>query len=134
MNIFINLPVRDLQKSNRFFKELGFEFNPHFSNEQATCMLINDKAWVMLLTESYFKTFIRKEISDTSRTTEVLVAIDRESSAAVDNFVDKALRLGAAEARDVQDLGFMYSRAFNDPDGHTWEVFWMDQSRIPDTN
>lgn len=134
MNIFINLPVRDLQKSNLFFKELGFEFNPHFSNEQATCMLINDKAWVMLLTESYFKTFIRKEISDTSRTTEVLVAIDRESSAAVDNFVDKALRLGAAEARDVQDLGFMYSRAFNDPDGHTWEVFWMDQSRIPDTN
>ena len=132
MNIFINLPVKDLQKTNAFYKGLGFEFNPHFSNEAATCMQINDQAWVMLLTEAYFKTFTKKEISDASRTTEVLVAIDQKSKEEVDRFIDKVQQLGGTEARGIQDLGFMYSRAFNDPDGHIWEVFWMDPAQIPD--
>ena len=132
MNIFINLPVKDLTKTNSFYQALGFEFHPNFSGETATCMKINDQAWVMLLTEAYFKTFIKKEICDTTRSTEVLVAIDRTSKAEVDQFLDKVLALGGTEARDTQDLGFMYSRAFNDPDGHIWEVFWMDPSQIPD--
>ena len=86
----------------------------------------------MLLTEAYFKTFIKKEICDATRSTEVLVAIDQNSKAEVDEFLNKVLSIGGTEARDTQDLGFMYSRAFNDPDGHIWEVFWMDPSQIPD--
>ncbi|MEY3405299.1 MAG: hypothetical protein RL161_729 [Bacteroidota bacterium] len=132
MKIFINLPVKDLTKTNAFYQALGFEFNPNFSGEAATCMQINNQAWVMLLTEAYFKTFIKKEICDATRSTEVLVAIDQNSKAEVDEFLNKVLSIGGTEARDLQDLGFMYSRAFNDPDGHIWEVFWMDPSQIPD--
>lgn len=130
MNIFINLPVRDIHITNTFFSGLGFTFNRQFSSETATCIQINEKAWVMLLSEKYFKNFTKKKISNAFESTEVLIAIDQPSKLSVDEFMGKALALGATEAREVQDLGFMYSRAFNDPDGHIWEVGWMDPSHI----
>lgn len=130
MQIFVNLPVKDLDKSNTFFRELGFSFNPQFSGDHATCIPINDKAWVMLLTENYFKTFTPKNISDAHHTTEVLIAISKDSKEEVDQMIEKVLSLGGSEARPVQDLGFMYSRAFNDPDGHIWEVGWMDPAAL----
>jgi predicted lactoylglutathione lyase len=125
-SIFINLPIKDLTRTNAFFQQLGFSFNEKFSNEQATCMIINEQAFAMLLQTEFFKGFIKTDISDAFKATEVLLAIDKESKEAVDQFVDQAITLGALEARDSQDLGFMYSRSFHDPDGHIWEVFWMD--------
>lgn len=130
MNIFINLPVRDIKRTNTFFSGLGFKFNAQFSGEHSTCLQVNEQAWVMLLTENYFQSFTRKKISNAFESTEVLIAIDQASKKAVDEFMEKAIGLGATEARDIQDLGFMYSRAFNDPDGHIWEVGWMDPAHI----
>lgn len=125
--LFVNLPVQDISRTNHFFSTLGFQFNPQFSNEQATCMIINDGAYCMLLEKSFFKSFIHTDISDPFHVTEVLNAISRASRDEVDSFVDKAISLGAKESRDAQDMGFMYSRAFHDLDGHVWEVFWMQQ-------
>lgn len=125
--LFINLPVRNIQQTHHFFTELGFQFNPQFSNEQAVCMIFNAGAFYMLLEESFFKSFIRTGISDAFQTTEVLSAMSRSSREAVDSFVEKAVSLGGRESREAQDLGFMYSRAFHDLDGHIWEVFWMQE-------
>lgn len=125
--IFVNLPVRDLERSKEFFAELGFGFNPRFTNEDAACMVVSDDIFVMLLTETYFKTFTKKELADAHRTTEVLVCLSETSRAAVDAHLAKALEAGASEAREAQDLGFMYGRSFNDLDGHIWEVVWVDE-------
>ena len=130
MKIFVNLPVKDLKKSNAFFSGLGFSFNPQFSGDHATCIPINDEAWVMLLLENYFKTFTPKNISDAHHSTEVLIAISQDSREEVDKMIEKAISHGGSEARPVQDLGFMYSRAFNDPDDHIWEVAWMDSAAL----
>jgi len=130
MLVFINLPVKDLSKSNVFFTGLGFSFNAQFSGDHSTCIPLNDKTWVMLLTEDYFKNFTPKNISNAHQTTEVLIAISQDSKAEVDHFMEKVFSLGGTEARPVQDLGFMYSRAFNDPDGHIWELGWMDPAAV----
>jgi uncharacterized protein len=130
--LFVNMPVKDIQKTNAFFKALGFEFDPRFSNEKATCMIINEDAYFMLLQEEFFKTFISTEISDARKQTEVLNCISRESKQLVNEFVDKAVRLGAVEIREPQDHGFMYGRSFHDLDGHIWEVLWMDVNAVPE--
>ncbi len=124
--IFVNLPVKDLQKSVLFFTGLGFAFNPQFTDDTATCMIISDDAYAMLLTEARFKDFTSKSISDTSKTTEAIVALSADSRADVDQFADKALASGGAAAMPPMDLGFMYGRSFYDPDGHHWEIFHMD--------
>lgn len=124
--IFVNLPIESTKKSNLFFTALGFEFNKLFSNEVATCLVINDTAFVMLLEHSHFKEFTKKEIANAHKSTEVLIAISKDSKEQVNQFVDKALSLGAIEARDAQDFGFMFSRAFSDLDGHIWEIGSMD--------
>jgi predicted lactoylglutathione lyase len=124
--LFVNLPVRDLKKSMEFFSLLGFEFNPKFTDENAACMIISDKAFAMLLAEPYFKGFTRKEICDTSRSSEGLFALSADSRAEVDEVVERALASGATRAMDPQDHGFMYGRSFYDLDGHHWEVMWMD--------
>ena len=131
--IFINLAVKDLTKTIEFFTQLGFAFNPQFTDENAACMVINDQAFAMLLTEAYFRGFTPKgkEVADAHRSTEVLLAFDVASRAAVDETAAKMLALGATEGRDPQDLGFMYSRSLNDLDGHIWEVFWMDPNAAP---
>jgi predicted lactoylglutathione lyase len=124
--IFVNLPVKDLERSKSFFEALGYTFNPKFTDETAACMVIADDIYAMLLTEPKFKQFTPKAIADASKSTEVLVALSMESRERVDALLGTALNAGGTEARAAEDHGFMYGRAFNDPDGHIWEIFWMD--------
>ena len=126
--LFINLAVKDVKKTMDFFSKLGFTFNMQFTNENAACMIINDEAFVMLLRESFFKTFIKKELVDAYKGTEVITSISAESKDKVNKIVDKALSIGATETREPLEQGFMFGRSFSDPDGHIWEVFWMDMN------
>lgn|SRR3989338_8317729 len=130
--IFVNLPVKDLKKSTEFFSKLGFSFNPKFTDENAACMVINDTIYAMLLIEKFFKTFTKKSISDAKKTTEVLLAISVESREKVDEIMGKGIKAGGKEAREAQDHGWMYGRALEDPDGHIWEIFFMDESKMPE--
>ncbi len=129
-NIFINLAVRDLKKSMEFFSALGFEFNPKFTDDKAACMIVNDAAYVMLLSEPFFKGFTRRELCDTANATEALLAISCDSKADVDEMVRKAIDGGGTRAMDAQDHGFMYGWSFYDLDGHHWEVMWMDPNAV----
>ena len=124
--IFVNLPVRNLDKSVAFFKALGFSFNPQFTDETATCMVISDTIFAMLLSHEKFAGFSPKPIADTDKTTEVLIALSRDNREAVDAIVEAALAAGGSTFSEPQDHGFMYGRAFRDLDGHVWEAFWMD--------
>ncbi|MBO8199725.1 VOC family protein [Streptomyces smyrnaeus] len=124
--IFVNLPVKDLDRSVDFFTKCGFSFNPQFTDENATCMVISDDIFVMLLVEPFFTSFSKREIPDTARTSEVLVALSADSREEVDELVDTALTAGAQPHGDTQEEGPMYGRSFADPDGHIWEVMWMD--------
>lgn len=128
--MFVNLAVRDLKKSMGFFSTLGFTFNPQFTDDKAACMIVSDEAFVMLLTEPFFRTFTKREPCDTTRQTEGLFALSCDSRAEVDEIVKKALAAGGAQAMDPQDHGFMYGHSFYDPDGHHWEVLWMDPAAI----
>ncbi|MBS7545769.1 VOC family protein [Ancylobacter oerskovii] len=125
--IFVNLPVKDLKRSVDFFTALGFSFNLQFTDENATCMIIGENFYAMLLVEPYFKSFTHKEIADTSKANEALVALAVDDREAVDALVAKARAAGGAVPRPPQDLGFMYSHGFEDPDGHIWEVFHMSE-------
>ena len=126
--LFLNLPVRNLERSLAFFKKLGFSFNPQFTDENAACMVLSDDAYVMLLTEARFKDFTRKQICDTSQAVEGLWALSCDNRAEVDDLVKTALASGGSAAMDATDHGFMYVWSFLDPDGHHWEVFWMDSA------
>ena len=130
--IFVNLPVKDLDKSKTFYEQLGFSINPQFTDETAACVVISDTIYVMLLTHDKAKQFTSKEIANAHKTTEVLNALSTSSKDEVNELVDKALNNGGSKAGDSQDLGFMYSRSFNDPDGHIWEVLWMDPEQMPE--
>jgi predicted lactoylglutathione lyase len=125
-NIVVNMSVRDLKRSMEFFSKLGFEFNPKFTDDNAACMIINKDAYVMLLNETFFKTFTKRVICDTRTHTEALFAISCASRAEVDETVKKALAAGGKPAMDAQDHGFMYGHSFYDLDDHHWEVLWMD--------
>jgi predicted lactoylglutathione lyase len=131
--IFVNLPVKDLGRSVDFFTRLGYTFNPMFTDETATCMIISDTIYVMLLTEAKFRSFTPKEICDTSRYTEVLVALSAESREAIDETVRKAVAAGGSTYNEPQDHGFMYQHGFQDPDGHIWELVYMEPSAVPAT-
>jgi predicted lactoylglutathione lyase len=126
--IFVNLPVKNLERSKAFFTSLGFTFNPQFTNEQAACMVVSDTIYVMLLVESFFQGFTGKPIADATKTTEVLVCLSCESRAHVDELVAKAVATGGTAPRAPQDHGFMYGHGFEDPDGHIWELAYMDAS------
>ncbi|WP_193162362.1 VOC family protein [Microbulbifer hainanensis] len=127
--MFVNLPVSDLGKSIEFFSRLGFEFNPQFTDDTATCMIIGESNFVMLLTREKFSSFTPDlEICDTGKSTEVLVCLSAESRAEVDALIDKAVAAGGSSYREAQDYGFMYGRAFRDLDGHIWEFMWMDMA------
>jgi predicted lactoylglutathione lyase len=128
--IFINLPVRDLAKSVDFFTALGFEFDPRFTDENATCMIISEQAFAMLLVEPRFKDFTKKDIVDARKQTEVILAVSADSREGVDEFADKALAAGGQPANEPMDMGFMYGRSFQDLDGHQWEVMYMDPSAL----
>jgi uncharacterized protein len=128
--IFVNLPVKDLNKSVEFFTKLGYQFNPKFTDENATCMIVADNIFVMLLVENFFKTFAPKEICDTTKSVEVLVALSFESRAAVDEMVRKAIAAGGTTYKEPNDMGFMYQHGFQDLDGHIWEIFFMEPSAV----
>jgi len=124
--IFVNLPVKDLERSKAFFAALGFGFNPKFTDENAACMVIEDGAnYAMLLTEKFFAGFTKKPVADARRSTEVLIALSLENRAAVDAMVAKAREAGGTVPNEPKDYGFMYQHGFDDPDGHSWEVFFM---------
>lgn len=128
--IFVNLPVKDLQRSKAFFAELGYAFNPQFTDENAACMVISETSYAMLLVEPFFGTFIDGPISDAHAATEVLIALMVPSREEVDGLVDKAVAAGGREYREPSDLGFMYQRSFADLDGHRWEIGWMDPAHV----
>ena len=123
--IFVNLPVKDLERSKAFFGKLGYSFNPQFTNEQGACMVISETIYAMLLTEPFFQTFTKKPVADATKSTEVLVCLSCESRAQVDELVAKARAAGGKVPRQAQDHGFMYSHGYEDPDGHTWELVHM---------
>lgn len=129
--LFVNLAVRDLARSKQFFTRLGFDFDPQYENEQGTCMIVSEEAFVMLLAEPFFRTFTKRELCDTARATEGLFSISCESRDAVDQMLKEALAGGGSRATDARDHGFMYQQSFYDPDGHHWEAFWMDPAGPP---
>ena len=131
--IFVNLPVKNLNKSVEFFTKLDFTFNPQFTNEDATCMIVDENIFVMLLVEKYFQTFTPKGICDASKSTEVLVSLSCESRAKVDAMVAKAISAGVSSYKEPIDMGSMYQHGFQDLDGHLWEIFFMDESAIGQT-
>jgi uncharacterized protein len=126
--IFVNLPVKDLSKSVEFFTKLGYKLNLKFTDENATCMIVGENIFVMLLVENFFKTFVPKEICDTTKSVEVLVALSFESRSAVDEMVRKAIAAGGSTYKEPIDMGFMYQHGFQDLDGHIWEIFFMEES------
>jgi uncharacterized protein len=128
--IFVNIPVKDLDKSKRFFTSLGYSFNPQFTDDKAACMVISEDIFFMLLVEPFFKSFTNQEIADTSKVNEAIMCLSVDSKAAVDALVDKAIKAGAKEPKPAEDQGFMYSRGFSDPDGHLWEIVYMDPSAV----
>lgn len=130
IKIFVNLPVKDLKKSMDFFTNLGFSFNPQFTDDNAACLVFSEDIYAMLLTEKFFKTFITKEVADTSKSVEVINALFLDSRTAVDDLVDKALRTGATRYRDPDEMDFMYGRSFADLDGHLWEIGYMDPGHV----
>jgi uncharacterized protein len=127
-DIFVNLPVRDLNKSVEFFTKLGYQFNAQFTDETATCMIVGEHIFVMLLTHDKFKTFTPKAICDATKSTEVLVCLSTGSRAKVNEMVGKAVRAGGTTYNKPQDHGFMYGHGFQDLDGHIWELIYMEPS------
>jgi predicted lactoylglutathione lyase len=128
--IFVNLPAKDLNKTIEFFTKLGFKFNPQFTDENATCMIVGEDIFVMFLVEKFFKTFTKKEICDTSKNTEVIVALSVEGREKVDQMINKAIEAGGTESREPQDHRWMYGRSFEDINGHIWEIIYMDESAL----
>ena len=130
--VYINLPVKDLNKSIEFFTKLRFTFNPQFTDEKATCMIISDNhIYAMLITEEFFKTFISKPIADATKTAEVITCLSADSREEVDTMVENVKAGGGTETRDPWDHGRMYGRSFQDLDGHLWEIAYMDESATP---
>lgn len=128
--IFVNVPVKDLEISMAFFTAIGFTINPQFTDETAACVVISEDIYAMILTHAKFKEFTTKEIADAAKTSEVIIALSLDSKEKVNELVNTALRSGATVANEPLDYGFMYTRSFNDPDGHIWEFFWMDPAKI----
>jgi uncharacterized protein len=131
--LYLNLPVKDLKKSMAFFSELGFSFNPEFTSEKSGAMRIEDNIVVMLLPESHFKEFIPgKNIADTGTDAEALIALSSASKEAVDTMLEKVIAAGGKEYREKQDYGWMYGRAFQDLNGHIWEIIFMNKDAMPE--
>jgi uncharacterized protein len=129
--IFVNLPVKDLERSKAFFAALGYTFNPQFTNEQAASMVLGENLFAMLLVEPFFKSFTHKPVHDATKATEVLVCLSCSSRQEVDELVAKAVAAGGKAPNPKQDHGFMYGHGFEDLDGHGWELVWMDPNAAP---
>ncbi|MES2704455.1 MAG: VOC family protein [Bacteroidota bacterium] len=129
--IFVNLPIKDLGKTTAFFGHLGFTFDQKFTNDKATCMIIGENIYAMLLVEEFFKTFTSKEICDAHTTTEAIICFSADSREKVDEMAAKAIEAGGTNPGGAQDHGWMYIRSFQDLDGHLWEVMHTDLSLLP---
>jgi predicted lactoylglutathione lyase len=129
--IFVNLPIKDMPRSQAFFKALGLNFNPRFTNEQGACLEIAENICAMLLVEPFFQGFTKLPVADARKSTEVLIALSCDSRAEVDALVARAMAAGGTTPNAPVDHGFMYQHGFADLDGHQWEVFWMDESAAP---
>ncbi len=129
--IFVNLPVKDLKRSVEFFTKLGYTFNPQFTDENATCMIISDTIYVMLLVEPFFQTFTKKQIANAKTTTESIICLSAESRDAVESMIGKAVAAGGAKPKEIKDEGWMCYGAYEDLDGHIWEIMYMDMSKMP---
>lgn len=130
VKIFVNLPVKSLPKSIEFFTKLGYTFNQQFTDETATCMVLSEDIYVMLLTHEKFKSFTPKKIADATKTTEVLICLSCENREAVGDLVQKAVAAGGSTYNEPQDYGFMYSHGYQDLDGHIWELMYMDPNHV----
>lgn len=128
--LFVNLPVADLNRTVDFFAALGFAFNPQFTDENAACMVVSDRIQVMLLVRPFFAGFTKKPVADARAATEAILALSCATRDEVDAFVAKAVAGGAATPIEAKDHGFMYQHGFEDLDGHQWEVFWMDEAAM----
>ena len=128
--VFVNLAVRDLARSVGFFTQLGFRFDPQFTDENAACMIVTDDAYVMLLVETFFQTFTKKELCDATTHVEAILALSAATRQEVDEIAGRALAAGGQASNDPMDQGFMYARSFQDPDGHVWEVIHMDPDAV----
>lgn len=126
--IFINLPAKDLQTTTRFFSKLGYKFDPQFSDENAQCMVVSDDIYFMLMTEKFFRSFTKKDLPDSNA--GAIYSINVESKEAVDDFMQRCIDAGGKDVSQPQTVDFMYTRAFEDPDGHLWEVFYMDMAKV----
>ncbi|BAB06838.1 VOC family protein [Halalkalibacterium halodurans] len=126
-HIFVNLPVKDLNKTKEFFTSIGFEFNEQYSDDKAACLVIGENIYAMLLLEQFFQSFTNQPVTDTETSREVIIAISADSRVQVDEIVTKAIEAGGKPANDPMDHGFMYSWSFQDVDGHLWEVLYMEQ-------
>ena len=129
--IFVNLPVKDLNKTRQFFTKLGFTFNPKFTDANATCMIIEKNIFAMLLVEKFFKRFTKKKIYNAKKSTGAILALSVESRKKVDEMIKRVIVAGGKETRIAEDYGWMYGRAFEDINGHLWEVFYMNESKMP---
>jgi predicted lactoylglutathione lyase len=132
--IFVNLPVKDLKQAIEFFTQLGFQFNPQFTDDTATCMIVSENIFVMLLTHEKFKTFTPNPICDATKSTEVLVCLSAESREKLDEMVRKAIAAGGTTYKEPEDHGFMYAHGFQDLDGHIWELVYMEPSATNQSN
>jgi predicted lactoylglutathione lyase len=128
--LFVNIPVNDLQRSIEFFEALGFTFNAQFTDATATCMLVGEDAYFMLLTREKFASFARRPSSDSERLTSAIFAFSVDNREQVDALVNKAIEAGGSHVSEPRDHGFMYEWSFYDLDGHHWEVFWMDPNAV----
>jgi predicted lactoylglutathione lyase len=129
--IFINLPVTDLQKSMNFYTAIGLTNNPQFTDQTAACMVLSEEIFVMLLSHPKFKEFITKEIGNAHTSTSVINSLSVDSVDEVNDMAEKAIKAGGKEAGEAKDYGFMQQRSFEDPDGHLWEVLYMDMTKMP---
>lgn len=127
--IFVNLAVNDVDSSKKFFTELGYTINPQFSTDDCACVVISETIIAMLLSKPRYQDFTKKTIADSTTTSETLLCLSAESRDKVNELVDKAVAAGGTAGR-TQDFGMMYGRAFDDLDGHTWEIMWMDESEV----
>ena len=125
--IFVNLPVKDREASKGFFGELGFSFNPDFSDDSAACMVVDENIYVMLLTEDRFRDFINDDIADATKTTETITCLSADTREYVDQTVEKAIAAGGKPWKPAMEEGPMYGGSFQDLDGHIWELLYMEQ-------
>jgi Predicted lactoylglutathione lyase len=124
--IFVNICVKDLERSKKFYENIGYSFNAQFTDENAACMVISEDIYAMLLTEPFFARFTKKSIVDATKATEAIICLSADSKEDVDSIIEKAKAAGGNEYREAEDHGWMYQRSFEDLDGHQWEFAWMD--------